>query len=92
MNTILDLSAIHPGEETHDDEPPHVEIARLREDVADLRASAVRWRELYENAVRRAEDIEDARELRQWHYIDRLGKLLRDVRSAVRRALRAKSR
>jgi len=28
------------------------EIARLREDVEDLRASAIRWSELYEAAIK----------------------------------------
>ena len=59
MNTVLDAWALHPGDDTHENEPPHVEIARLREDVADLRASALRWRALYENALRRAKDLEE---------------------------------
>ena len=35
------------------------ENARLREENEDLRASAVRWRQLYENALRRYDERED---------------------------------
>jgi len=103
MNTILDLSALRPATTLDETEAPHLEIARLQEDVADLRASALQWQELYEGALRRTKDLEErlasanattsaAPELRLWLYIDWVGKLLRNVRSVIRRELRAKSR
>jgi hypothetical protein len=58
MNTIIDLSAVLPGDDAPEEEPPHLEIARLREDNDDLRASALQWRELYESALRRANRLE----------------------------------
>jgi hypothetical protein len=38
----------------------HAEIVRLREDIDDLRASATRWRQLYDGALQRAIDQETA--------------------------------
>jgi hypothetical protein len=35
-----------------------IEMGILRETVADLQGSAIRWRGLYENAVRRCETLE----------------------------------
>lgn len=34
------------------------EINTLRHDIADLRASAVLWKDLYEAAIRRCEELE----------------------------------
>jgi chromosome segregation ATPase len=34
------------------------EIAGLRHDMTDLRASAVLWKDLYEAAIRRCEELE----------------------------------
>lgn len=34
------------------------EIANLREELEDLRASAIAWRELYEAAAKRCADLE----------------------------------
>jgi len=39
------------------DDDPHAEIDRLRADNSDLRASALRWKELYEAAVAGTKDI-----------------------------------
>ena len=51
MNTIVDLSALRPATTFNETEAPHLEIARLQEDVADLRASALQWRERFIPAV-----------------------------------------
>ena len=34
------------------------EIAKMRDELEDLRASAIAWRELYEAAVKRCDELE----------------------------------
>ena len=58
MNTVIDSSAFPPS---HTEvKQLRREVARLTEENADLRASALVWQRLYAAAVERTRDLEQA--------------------------------
>ena len=54
MNTLPDVSRIRPSGVINEVERLRLEIARIQEEINDLRASAFLWRNLYERALPRA--------------------------------------
>jgi hypothetical protein len=53
MNTLPDFSHIRPSDVVNEVERLRLEIARIQEENADLRACAFLWRKLYEQALPR---------------------------------------
>jgi len=60
---VMDRDLIRPSDASSSDpegaSPLLGEISSLRETNDDLRASTLRWRQLYENAIRRVAERED---------------------------------
>jgi hypothetical protein len=86
MNTLSDRSRIRPSDAVNEIEQLRLEIARVQEENHDLRACAVQWRNLYEQALRRATERDPTAEQ------DRgLGNLARDfqVRASAKGTQRA---
>jgi hypothetical protein len=57
-NQILDVPQVGSQDVVAEEEPALRQSAELREDNADLRASALWWKTLYEDAQRRCADLE----------------------------------